>query len=340
MNAMSPRPQSPQPKSVAAEFEEHAPQLESDAAEFEEHAPQLESDAAEFDRQAIEAFRVGYPDASCNPVTVVIAAYNEAGNIGAVLDRIPTHVCSLPVSVLVVDDGSQDQTAAVARDHGAYVAASPSNRGQGAALRLGYSLACAFGARFIATTDADGQYDASELALLVDPLVRDEADFVTGSRRLGLYQSTDMARHTGVHVFARLLSLVARQRITDTSNGLRAFKAGIVEHITLMQPQYQATELLIGVIYRGFRVAERGTTLRPRTSGTSKKGPNLVYGYRFGRVMLSTWLRELRRNRAEGRRLSDPAPDLAVGRPGDDVAVTPHADHGEPAWSPDGRTAG
>ncbi|MDQ3530300.1 MAG: glycosyltransferase family 2 protein [Actinomycetota bacterium] len=280
--------------------------------------------ASEFDRQAMQGFRARNPDLRFCALTVVIAAYNEAANIGAVLDRIPKQVCSLPVSVLVVDDGSRDGTAAVAASHGANVLASPTNRGQGAALRLGYSLAVTLGARFIATTDADGQYDASELPLLVEPLVRDEADFVTGSRRLGLYQSTDMVRHTGVHVFARLLSLIARQRITDTSNGLRAFKAGIVEHITLSQPQYQATELLIGVIYRGFRVAERGTTMRPRSSGSSKKGPNLVYGYRFGGVILSTWLRELRRNRAEGRRLSDPAPDLALGRPGDDVAVTPH----------------
>src|SRR5205823_2646800 len=121
-----------------------------------------------------------------------------------------------------------------------------------------------------------------ELAVIVRPILDDRADFVTGSRRLGLYTTDDVVRHAGVRVFATLVSVLARRRITDTSNGLRAFRADVVEHLTLAQPQYQATELLLGVIYRGFRVLEIGTSMHQRTSGTSKKGGNLVYGYRFG----------------------------------------------------------
>ena len=275
------------------------------------------------DRKAVDAFVTQYPQVRLAPVTVVIAAYNEAKNIAAVVAGIPNQACGLPVSTVVVDDGSADGTAEVAREAGAYVCAAPTNRGQGAALRLGYNIARAFGAQFIATTDADGQYEASELPIIIQPLVDGEADFVTGSRRLGLYERDDVVRHAGVHVFARLLSLIARRRITDTSNGFRAFHADIVEHIQLDQPQYQATELLISVIYRGFRVVERGTTMRQRSSGTSKKGPNLVYGYRFGRVILRTWLRELRRNRREGRRLvgSPPLPLRSFAAPSADVSV-------------------
>ena len=270
----------------------------------------------EIDTQAIAAFRAEYGDVRLAPVTVVIAAYKEAENIGPVLDAIPRGVCGLAVSTLVVDDGSPDGTADVARRHGVYVCAPAVNRGQGAALRLGYRIAREFGARYIATTDADGQYESSELPVIVGPLVAGEADFVTGSRRLGLYESDDVVRHAGVHVFARLLSLIARRRVTDTSNGFRAFRAEVVDHIQLEQPQYQATELLISVYYRGFRVLERGTTMRTRTSGASKKGPNLVYGFRFGRVILRTWLRELRRNRREGRKLFDPPPVAAAMPPG------------------------
>ena len=267
----------------------------------------------EVDRAAMQTFAREYGKAPLNPVTVVIAAYNEADNIGPVLDQIPRTVCGLAVSVLVVDDGSKDGTADVARRHGVFVCApaTTTNRGQGAALRLGYHLAGTHGAAVIATTDADGQYDASELELIVGPILEGRADFVTGSRRLGLYTTDDVVRHAGVHVFATLMSVLARRRVTDTSNGFRAFRADVVDHITLEQRQYQATELLLGVIYRGFRVLEIGTSMHQRTSGKSKKGPHLVYGYNFGRVILRTWLRELRRNRRERRSMRSPAPALA-----------------------------
>jgi glycosyltransferase involved in cell wall biosynthesis len=264
----------------------------------------------EVDRAAMAAFASEYGDAPLSPVTVVIAAYNEAENIGPVLDHIPSTVCGLPVSTVVVDDGSRDATAEIARGRGVHVVVPSTNRGQGAALRLGYHIARTHGARIIATTDADGQYDADELRLIVGPILEGRADFVTGSRRLGLYTTDDVVRHAGVHVFATLMSLLARRRVTDTSNGFRAFRADIVEHLILAQPQYQATELLLGVFYRGFRVIEIGTSMHQRTSGASKKGPNLVYGYRFGRVILRTWLRELRRNRKEHRTMRSAPPSL------------------------------
>lgn len=264
----------------------------------------------EVDRAAFEEFGTRYGDAALGPVAIVIAAYNEAANIGAVLDTLPATVCGLRAATLVVDDGSRDGTADVAREHGAYVAQPPRNRGQGAALRLGYHLARERGARFIVTTDADGQYDSSEIPVVVAPLVEGSADFVTGSRRLGLYTTDDVVRHAGVRVFATIMSILAKRRVTDTSNGLRAFRADVIDHLILEQPQYQATELLLGVMYRGFRVLEIGTSMHQRSSGASKKGPNLVYGYRFGRVIMRTWFRELRRNRREGRRMSDPPPVL------------------------------
>lgn len=267
----------------------------------------------EVDRAAIEEFVARYGEVRFGEVAVVIAAYNEAPNIAGVLAQIPSTVLGLSVSVLVVDDGSKDGTAEAARAAGVYVCAAPRNRGQGAALRLGYHLAKTHGATYIATTDADGQYDASELPLIIAPLVEDRADFVTGSRRLGLYTTDDVVRHAGVHVFATLISILTRRRVTDTSNGFRAFRAEIIDHLILEQPQYQATELLIGTIYRGFRVLEIGTSMHQRSSGSSKKGPNLVYGYRFGRVIMHTWWRELRRNRREGRRMSSPPPAPVAG---------------------------
>ncbi|MGH3911072.1 MAG: glycosyltransferase family 2 protein [Pseudonocardiaceae bacterium] len=226
------------------------------------------------------------------PVVVVIAAYNEEDGIGAVLDAIPSVSCGLPVDTLVVVDGCTDGTAEAARCHGARVCEAVTNRGQGAALRLGYALAREGGARYIVTTDADGQYELDELPLLLQPLIDDKADFVTGSRRMGRQETSDPVRHLGVHVFGWLASLLTRQRLTDTSFGFRAMKAELTGTVTLAQAQYQASELLLGVISHGYRVLEQPMTMLARTAGETKKGNNLVYGLRYTRVMVGTWWRE------------------------------------------------
>jgi glycosyltransferase involved in cell wall biosynthesis len=226
------------------------------------------------------------------PLVVVMAAYNEAGAIGSTLARIPAEICCVGVSVIVVVDGATDATAAEAREAGAYVWEMPDNRGQGTALRLGYRLARERGAKYIATLDADGQYDPAELARVVAPLVEDDADFVTGSRRLGVAHTTDRVRGAGVVVFAWLISLLTGQRITDPANGLRAMQAAVTEAVPLEQTQYQAAELLVGALLHGFRVVEVPSTMYPRAAGTTKKGNNLVYGLRFARVILTTWWRD------------------------------------------------
>ncbi|MGH3979021.1 MAG: glycosyltransferase family 2 protein [Pseudonocardiaceae bacterium] len=254
--------------------------------------PPLDPYPDEVDTASMRAFLAAAGEVRFAPVVVVIAAYNEEDGIGGVLDTVPSSCCGLPVDTLVVVDGCTDRTAEVARNHGARVCEAVTNRGQGAALRLGYALARDGGARYVVTTDADGQYDTDELDLLLAPLIDDEADFVTGSRQLGRQETTDPVRHLGVHVFAGLASLLTRRRITDTSFGFRSMKAEVTAQVTLAQAQYQASELLIGVISRGFRVLEQPMTMRVRAAGETKKGNNFVYGMRYARVMVGTWWRE------------------------------------------------
>jgi Glycosyl transferase family 2 len=244
------------------------------------------------DEKALVEFDERYGAVRLPDVVVLIAAYNEADTLGHVLAQVPARCLGLPITSLVVVDGATDATAEVARAHAGYTCAVPVNRGQGAALRLGYHLARQGGARFIVTTDADGQYDMAELPVLLAPLVAGEADFVTGSRRLGANESTDRVRRLGTRVFAGLVSLLGRQRITDTSFGFRAMRAEVTGAVRLTQPQYQSSELLVGLLCRGYRVVERPMTLRRRAGGRSKKGNNLVYGLRYTRVVLSTWWRE------------------------------------------------
>lgn len=249
--------------------------------------------ADETDRQAIADFTERYGDVGFNPVTIVIAAYNEGDAIDTVLSRIPAEIDGLAVSCIVVDDGSSDNTTEVVAAHGTtYACRAPQNRGQGAALRLGYRIARERGARYIATTDADGQYDITELPDLLAPIIAGRADFVTGSRRLGNHKTTDSFRHLGVHVFAWLVSAMCGRYLTDTSFGLRVMRAELTGVVTLRQPQYQSSELLLGALSHGYRVLEVPATMHMRAAGNSKKGRNVVYGYRYSKVVFGTWWRE------------------------------------------------
>lgn len=249
------------------------------------------------------------------PVAIVIAAYNEANGIADVLKSMPAMVCGQETATIVVVDGAKDDTARIARDCGVYVCDVPVNRGQGAALRLGYRLARTCGAEYIVTTDADGQYNPAHMEAILEPVVNGEADFSTGSRVLGHQETTDRFRRLGVHVFAAIITGLTGQRITDTSFGMRAMRAEVTGNVELRQPQYQSSELLIGVIARGYRVVEVPAVMQIRNAGKSKKGNNLIYGTRYTRVVFGTWWRE-RKSARRGPGGGEPVKDHVVDRLG------------------------
>ena len=262
------------------------------------------------DSVALEEFRSAHGDPRFAEVVIVAAAYHEVDNIGRVVDALPAELCGKPVTFVVVIDGEEDGTAEIVRKSGHYAVVCPVNRGQGAALRLGYRIARDGGARYIVTTDADGQYNPAEIANLLGPVIAGEADFVTGSRRLGSEETRDPVRQAGVRFFAAAISVLTGQKISDTTFGLRAMRAEVTGAVQLSQPQYQASELLIGVITHGYKVKEVPATIHRRRVGESKKGHNplydlhipgvnnLFYGMRFSRVVFGTWRRE--RQRASG----------------------------------------
>ncbi len=234
-----------------------------------------------------------HTDPTLAPVVALIAAYEAETNLGDVLKAVPDEVAGLPVATLVVVDGGEDGTARVAEEAGVHTCVLPVNLGQGAALRLGYALALEGGAQVIATLDADGQNDPTELETMVRPIVDGEADFVIASRRLGVDQTTDRFRRAGVRLYAALLNAIVGQRLSDSSNGYRSFRAELVADLLprLRQDQYQTAEVVIVAGTRGWRITQRPTVWHPRASGSSKKGGNLVFGVQYLRVILTTWAR-------------------------------------------------
>ena len=226
---------------------------------------------------------------------------------------MPSDVDGLRVTPLVVVDGGEDGTEVEVRRRGVYCCALPINMGHGVALKIGYELAVDSGAWYIVTLDADGQNDPQEMKALLEPLISGEADFVIGSRTLGVDHTTDRMRKAGVRFFGLVISKLIHNRLTDTSNGYRALKSQVLRDVTLEQTQYQTAELIISAGMHGWRIVDRPITWYPRASGITKKGTNLLFGVNYARVVLGTWRRERRRQGTRSiapvNRVSHPRPE-------------------------------
>jgi glycosyltransferase involved in cell wall biosynthesis len=252
-------------------------------------------------------FEARHPSEVFAPVLVVMPSYQEADNIEHVLKAIPPEVDNISISTLVVIDGGDDETLEIVARVGAMCAVLPVNMGQGFALRLGYELAAAHGARYVVTIDADGQNDPSEVSNLLIPLLSGQADVVIASRRIGFDEATDSARRIGVSLFSWVISHLIRQRVTDTTNGFRAFRIEVLADMFLEQDQFQTAEVIVSAGFRGWRIADAPATWHARTSGESKKvvgasagvgqlglflGANVYFGIQYARVIVRTWRRE------------------------------------------------
>ncbi|MFM8944449.1 MAG: glycosyltransferase family 2 protein [Actinomycetota bacterium] len=238
-----------------------------------------------FDRSGVAALPGG------KRIVVVSPAYDEAENVGAVIRAMPAEVDGYRVVTIVVDDHSEDGTAAAARDAGALAVRLPIRRGGGLALRVGYDLALELGADIVVSIDADGQHQPEELATVVRPIIEGRADHVNGSRMLGDFERDSLIRHLGVHFFSRLVTILTGQRVTDISSGYRATSAATLRTLLLEQDQFWTSEVTIEALRRKARVVEVPVTFLTRRGGVTKKPKSLRYGWNFTKAIVKTWLR-------------------------------------------------
>ncbi|HEV7958649.1 MAG TPA: glycosyltransferase family 2 protein [Acidimicrobiales bacterium] len=245
--------------------------------------------------QAMTRFHADYPDIQPEAIVASICAYEEEGNIGDVLKKMPDTINGDLFTTLVVVDGGEDRTAEIARSFaGVKVIEFPVNLGHGVALQVTYRYCIDHDVKYVVTLDADGQNDPSEIPQILQPLIDDTADFVVASRVLGEDKTSDVVRKSGVRFFSFVMNRMTGANLTDTSTGYRALRvtmlADVVDRLT--QEQYQTAELLITCLKRGWRAAEVPTVWYPRASGTTKKGKNWLFGFRYARVVVGTWWRE------------------------------------------------
>lgn len=229
---------------------------------------------------------------------IVIPAFNEQEALPGVLEELRVTVPDL--DLLVVDDGSSDDTSKLAHAADVFVLRLPFNLGVGAALRTGLRHALRHGYEAVVQLDADGQHDPQEIATLLRELPTG-ADLVVGSRfaaQDGNY-SVGRVRGGAMRVLRFVVLVLTRRRFTDTSSGFRAFGPKAIEFFARQYPaDYlgDTVEALLLAVYKGLNVIEVPVQMRHRSAGRpSNRNLKLVYHYfRLLIVMLSTAKRPVR----------------------------------------------
>jgi glycosyltransferase involved in cell wall biosynthesis len=221
---------------------------------------------------------------------VVIPALNEAATIGAVIERL--RAAAPELDLLVVDDGSRDETAELARRYGARVVSHPFNLGYGAALQTGYMWADRGGYAYVVQMDADGQHDAADVARLLAPLRAGSADLVIGSRfaaATGYRMGT--ARATGRALFRRLLAACGGPWITDPTSGFQALTRPAFRFCCadFYPSDFPDIDVLLLLHRQGFRIVEVPVHMAPNPPGHVTMHAGLRTLYYPYKMLLATF---------------------------------------------------
>ena len=209
----------------------------------------------------------------------IVPAYNEEASIAEVVTEVRDYDPSF--EVVVVDDGSTDATASCAVEAGARVLRLPLNLGIGGAVQAGYIYALEQDFDVAVQVDGDGQHDANELGRLLEPVLAGRADMAIGTRFSGLraYRAP-LFRRVGIGMFAALVSLRVRQRMTDTTSGFRAVNRRGIKLFAADYPHdYPEVEAVVTAARGNLRLCEVPVLMRPRSSGQSSITPFRSFYY-------------------------------------------------------------
>lgn len=231
---------------------------------------------------------------------LIVPAYNEESSLPGVLGDLRQYQPN--ATVVVVNDGSTDRTAAVARAHGAVLLDLPINLGIGGAVQTGLLYAARHGYRIALQFDGDGQHRADQVEVLIAPLLRGECDVAIGSRFLqpGHYRAPFL-RRCGIAIFRLVNSLLLGQTIHDNTSGFRAYNHAALTFLAADYPDdYPEPESVVTLARNGFRIREVPTLMRERQGGRSSItfARSLFY---MGKVLLAILIGSTRRKtRREG----------------------------------------
>jgi glycosyltransferase involved in cell wall biosynthesis len=244
---------------------------------------------------------------TASTLLAVVPAYNEAGSVASVVQSLRERAARF--DVIVVDDGSTDDTAARARAAGADVLRLPFNLGIGGAVQTGFQYALEHGYDYMAQVDADGQHEPAELDTLLARIDADEpVDMVCGSRFLSSQSSylAPISRRTGIHLFAFALSKIIGQPVTDPTSGFRLYNRRAISLFARDYPHdYPEVEAVLMLHANRLRMAEVPVQMHQRGTGRSSitRARSLYYMIKVSLALLVGLLR--RRTVVDA---GDPAP--------------------------------
>lgn len=199
--------------------------------------------------------------------------------------------------VVVIDDGSTDDTSGSALKAGATVLKLPVNHGYGAALQTGYIYAAEKKFDYLVQLDADGQHDPGEIPALLEPVTGGEYDLAIGSRFLGGgdWRGTPL-RRAGMRFFSVLIERLAGQTITDPTSGLQAMNRDVIERLAggAYPDDFPDADVLVMLMREKFKVCEVGVVMKPSPTGKSMHA-GLMPIYYVAKMLLSIFVVMLRR---------------------------------------------
>ncbi len=226
-------------------------------------------------------------------LSILIPALNEEATIGQVIDNLPRTLAGVDtIDVIVVDDGSTDQTARIAREKGAIVIKHKKNGGVGRAFHSGMERSIKMAIDVMVTIDADGQFDPQEISKLIKPILDGEADMVTGSRFINkdyIPKNMPKLKKWGNHVMAKLISGFTKQKFHDVACGFRAYDKEAMLNLNLFGKFTYTQETFLELAYKGLHIVEVPVTVQYFEHRTSRVASNLfTYAYKTISIIVRT----------------------------------------------------
>ena len=188
-------------------------------------------------------------------IVITIPAYNEEKSIGKVIDDIKKTMSSKRYKILVVNDGSIDNTANIAKEHGAHVYSHQKNQGLAQSFKTEMIESLKLNPDVIIHTDADGQYLASDIPKLLNE-IENGYDLVLGSRFKGKIESMPLIKRIGNKLFSKTISHITNLKISDAQTGFRAFKKEVAEKIKIISTYTYTQEQIIKAVKQNFKIKE------------------------------------------------------------------------------------
>lgn len=220
---------------------------------------------------------------------VTIPAYNEEETIGNVIIDIKEAMnkSEYEYEIIVIDDGSTDNTREIAKKLSVNVISFAGNRGLVSAFNTGIRYASSRNADIIVNIDGDGQHDPKDIRKLIPPILENKADMVIGSRFLGKYKHPSFVKHFGNKTFSFIISKLTCQRISDAQSGFRAFTREVAESIEIKKGFTYTQQMVMQAVYHKFKIVEVPIEVKSRKHGKSKVMKNpFSFAYNAGGLLL------------------------------------------------------